>query len=415
MFLKNLSLRNFKCLSDINLSFEKSPTEIRKWTLIVGENGVGKTSLLEAIALLTSGTETFTHATAQAEDVWLKSGTEGGTISATFSLGGKKEQAFSLEINKEAADPKLATKNTKTLQAFDAVIAKDPGAYLVVAYGATRRKSAGKMEVGTGNIRWQNIQNLLLRESSLNPLTDWIFQLNKQHGKEGTDLAKEALHDFFPEISFHSLDTENEQLLFQSADGIFPLNQLSDGFQGMAAWIGDLLFRITNYTGNFTNPFDVPGLLLIDEIDIHLHPKWQRQLYNFISDWLPNFQIVATTHSALTAQQADRGELFALRRDENQMVQLLPFAGSPRTLLVNQLLMTPVFGLDTDESLAVEQAKEAYKSQQEESLAKPGLPGREALTPLPTLDIAMPVRAFPTASAKEMDLLAKIEAQLNLK
>ncbi|MEO6832025.1 MAG: AAA family ATPase [Chitinophagaceae bacterium] len=411
MILKTLSLHNFKCLSDIQFSFEKSPKELRKWTLIVGENGVGKTSLLEAIALLTAGKEAFSCAAANTEGLWLKAGTDSGNISATFSLGGKKEQSISLDLFNEVS-PKT---NEKSLAAAEEIIIKNQTEFLVVAYGATRRKSLGKMEVESGNIRWQNIQNLLRRESTLNPLTDWIFQLKKQKGEAGTDLAKEALHDFFPEISFHSLDTDNEQLLFQSEDGIFPLNQLSDGFQSMAAWIGDLLFRITNYTGNFTDPFDVPGLLLIDEIDIHLHPKWQRQLYNFISSWLPNFQIIATTHSALTAQQADTGELFALKRDENQIVRLLPFAGSPRTLLVNQLLMTPVFGLKTDESLAVEQAKDTYKSQKKKSLTQSGMAGREALTPLPHLDIAMPERAFPTASAKELDLLAKIEAQLNLK
>ncbi len=68
--------------------------------------------------------------------------------------------------------------------------------------------------------------------------------------------------------------------------------------------------------------------------------------------------MVATTHSPLTAQQADRGELFALKRNENNIVEIVPFNGSPKSLLVNQLLITPVFGLKTDESFEVQKAKE---------------------------------------------------------
>lgn len=144
--------------------------------------------------------------------------------------------------------------------------------------------------------------------------------------------------------------------MFSTPDGEMALNLLSDGYQNVLAWIGDLMFRINENFKNFNEPLKARGLLLIDEIDLHLHPRWQRQLHAFLLNKLPNFQIIATTHSPLTAQQADENELYALRR-ERRKVELVPFRGAPNKMLLHQILMSPVFGLETDESLKVEEAK----------------------------------------------------------
>jgi predicted ATP-binding protein involved in virulence len=124
----------------------------------------------------------------------------------------------------------------------------------------------------------------------------------------------------------------------------------------VTAWVGDLMYRINETFNNFNEPLKARGLLLIDEIDLHLHPRWQRQLHAFLQTKLPNFQVIATTHSPLTAQQADEGELYALRREQKR-VELIPFKGAPNKMLLHQILMSPVFGLESDESLKVEKAK----------------------------------------------------------
>ena len=226
-------------------------------------------------------------------------------------------------------------------------------------------------------------------------------------------MVKEALQDFLPGISFHSIDKEKKQVLFQTVDGIIPIDQLSDGYQNMAAWIGDLLFRITETFRDYKKPLETRGLLLIDEVDLHLHPKWQRRLYDFIGAKLPNFQVIATTHSPLTAQQADTGELFALKRNTNNVVEIIPFVGSPKSLLVNQLLMTPVFGMETDESYEVQQAKMEY-----EELKSKGdtlsTEDKEKLKVVKSkLKSKLPKRDAP-ASKKEIELLQKIERKLKL-
>lgn len=126
----------------------------------------------------------------------------------------------------------------------------------------------------------------------------------------------------------------------------------------MAAWCGDLLYRITETFPDRKNPLATRGVLLIDELDLHLHPVWRRRLVDFLSSILPKFQFIATTHSALTAQQSGEDELYVIRRDSvDQSPKLIPFIGEPRKMMLHQLLMSPMFGLESLDSVEVERAR----------------------------------------------------------
>ena len=162
------------------------------------------------------------------------------------------------------------------------------------------------------------------------------------------------------DVKFLRIDKKTKQLVFESPNGNVVLSQLSDGYQNIAAWIGDLLYRISNTFDDYKNPLTTRGLLLIDEIDLHLHPKWQRILLDFIQRKLPKFQVICTTHSPLTAQQADENELFYLERERAKVV-LKPFVGSPKKLGINQLLTSPIFGLDSDDSYEIERLKKSQR------------------------------------------------------
>ncbi len=416
MFLKKLSLSNFKCLTNIELSFEKNTSENRKWTLILGENGTGKSNILKSIALVTSGSNALGELLGNS-DTWIKFNEKSCSIIAELETKKGEERKISLQFNRGDNLSKIISNNRESLHLIDEAIENAERNYFVVAYGASRRLSS---EVFSNfeknrNGRSINVRNLFDNASTLNPLTAWIIELDYRSGVNGINLIKEALQDFLPGIEFHSIDKDKKQVLFQTVDGIIPLEQLSDGYQNMAAWIGDLLFRITETFRDYKKPLEARGILLIDEVDLHLHPKWQRKLYDFISSKLPNFQVVATTHSPLTAQQTDTGELFALKRNDNNVVEIIPFVGSPKSLLVNQLLMTPVFGLETDESYEVQQAKEEY-----ELLKSKGdnlnIEDKEKLKVVKRkLKSKLPKRESPESSKKELELLQKIESKLNIK
>lgn len=416
MFLKKLSLVNFKCLSNIELSFEKTGSKNRKWTLILGENGTGKSNILKAIALVTSGSNALGELIGNV-DSWIKFNEKSCSIIAELETKKGEERKISLQFNKGDNLSKIISNNKESLHLIDAAIENADRNYFVVAYGASRRLSNDVFSnfEKSRNSRSINVRNLFDNASTLNPLTAWIIELDYRSGIEGINLVKEALHDFLPGISFNSIDKEKKQVLFQTVDGVIPLDQLSDGYQNMAAWIGDLLFRITETFKDYVKPLEARGLLLIDEVDLHLHPKWQRRLLNFVGNKLPNFQVVATTHSPLTAQQADAGELFALKRNDNDVVEIIQFVGSPKSLLVNQLLMAPVFGLETDESYEVQQAKEEYEflKSKGDNLNKDD---KEKLNVVKKkLKSKLPKREAPESSKKELELLRKIESKLNFK
>lgn len=415
MFLKEIKLRNFKCLSDISLSFEKDKKSNRKWTLILGENGTGKSNILKAIALVTSGSSALGELLGNV-DSWIKFGESNCLISAVIETKKGEERKISLKFERGDNLSKVISKNKDSLYLIDSAIENANRNYFIVAYGASRRLSNEVFSnfEKSRSPRSMNVRNLFDNSSTLNPLTAWIIELDYRSGAQGINLVKDALKDFLPGIIFHSIDKENKQVMFDTVDGLISLDQLSDGYQNMAAWIGDLLFRITEAFRSYNKPLESRGLLLIDELDLHLHPKWQRKLLDFIGNKLPNFQVVATTHSPLTAQQADTGELFALKRNDSNIVEIIPFIGSPKSLLINQLLMTPVFGLETDESYEIQNVKKEY-----EALKSKGDSLNE--TEKKTMKIVksklkdLPKRNLQTASLKELELLEKIEEKLKIK
>ncbi|MFP5040530.1 AAA family ATPase [Parasediminibacterium sp. JCM 36343] len=416
MFLKKLTLHNFKCLSNIELSFEKTQTTNRKWTLILGENGTGKSNILKSIALVTLGSNALGELLGNT-DSWITLNEKSCTIRAVLETKKGEERIISLQFNRGDNLSKIISNNRDSLHLIDDAIENADRNYFVVAYGASRRLSNEVFSnfEKSRNGRSINVRNLFDNASTLNPLTAWIIELDYRSGNEGINLVKEALNDFLPGIDFHSIDKEKKQVLFQTLDGIVPLDQLSDGYQNMAAWIGDLLYRITETFKDYKKPLEARGLLLIDEVDLHLHPKWQRMLLDFVGNKLPNFQVVATTHSPLTAQQADKGELFALKRNDNNVVEIIPFIGSPKSLLVNQLLMTPVFGLETDESYEVQQAKETYELLKSKDGSLNSGDKEKMKVAKQKLKTMLPKRTAPASSVKEMDLLERIETKLSIK
>ena len=87
MFLKSIHLNNVKCFSDIDLSFEDENGDIRKWTLLLAENGMGKSTLLKAIGLVTAGSDAIADLLGEPSD-WIRSETRGCEISAVLVAKG---------------------------------------------------------------------------------------------------------------------------------------------------------------------------------------------------------------------------------------------------------------------------------------------------------------------------------------
>lgn len=362
--MKKIKLTNFRCLQNLELDFSDGDRNIRNRTVFLGENGTGKSNILKAIALITAGSSALGELLGP-PDEWIKRGSKSSRIEAVLTTKGSKERTICLKIDKGDRLKDVLFKSRDSLDEIDNALDYSNRNYFVLGYGASRRLNMGsyisKRSQGYfSDFRSNNVASLFNPDSTLNPLTSWAMDLDYRREDAGKKIVRSALSAFLPDVSFYRIDKENRQLMFKTLDGIMPVHLLSDGYQNMVSWMGDLLFRVTESFENFKSPLKARGVLLIDEIDLHIHPVWQRSLLDFIKNKLPNFQLITTTHSPLTAQQLSEGELYYLKR-EKKKIKLNKFEGSPKKLLLHQLVMSDAFGIETDESLEVEKTKNEYR------------------------------------------------------
>ena len=123
-------------------------------------------------------------------------------------------------------------------------------------------------------------------------------------------------------IRFLGIEEDEDGLFPQlsTVDGNLPLDVLSQGTQSVIQWLARLLFGYAEYFDFSPDLEEMPGILIIDEIDAHLHPSWQRRIIPTLSGHFPNLQIFCSTHSPLMLAGLQEGQIQLLQRDENGRV-----------------------------------------------------------------------------------------------
>jgi len=108
----------------------------------------------------------------------------------------------------------------------------------------------------------------------------------------------------------------------------------------------DLASRMVERYADSADPLAEPAVVLVDEIDLHLHPSWQRKLIGFLTERFPNTQFIATAHSPLVVQAAADANFAVLRRESDHVVIDQSFQGFANWR-IDQVLTSPLFGLDS--------------------------------------------------------------------
>lgn len=363
MFLKKLSLRDIRCFREADLSFDEPQAGNRKWTVLLGENGSGKSTVLKATALALAGSDALAELTVD-PDFWIRSGADSGSIKLAIETAEGEERVIALEFRRNEGISSFIARSRETLEPLERALAHSQRSYPVFGYGASRRlapdASVGSSARPSRSVRAQSVASLFHRYADLNSLESWAMNLDYRSDGAHLDVVRQVLSDFLPEISFSHIDKRREQLIFDTPDGEVPLSQLSEGYQNVAAWVGDLLYQVTSTFEDYNSPLDARGLLIIDEVDLHLHPIWQKRLLDFLDKRLPRMQLLVTTHALVTAQQSPLGALhYCVRRETGPMIER--FTPDPGKLLLHQLLATEAFGQMSDESLEVERLKLEYR------------------------------------------------------
>lgn len=363
MYLQSLRLTNIRCFADTALNFDVPGADNRKWTVLLGENGTGKSTVLQAIGAVMGGSDALIDLVRDPA-AWIRGDADAGRIEAVISTKTDQPRHIALEFRRDDTPSSFLARSLQTLEPLNNALSHAIRNYPAFAYGSSRRLAQTKgLEPRRrfGHPRANAMASLFDRDAPLNPLEQWAMKLDYATEGAQIDLIHRVMNDFLPDLTFAEIDKARQVLLFDTPDGRVPLDRLSDGYQTVAAWIGDLLFQITEIWDDYQNPLHARGLLLIDEVDLHLHPKWQRRLLQFLDRQLPNMQLVVTTHSVVTAQQSPEGALhYCIRRDGPPVIER--FDGVPGDLLLNQLMVTEAFGHVSDESMSLEQEKAEYRS-----------------------------------------------------
>ena len=182
--------------------------------------------------------------------------------------------------------------------------------------------------------------------------------------------VKEALTALLPDV--HDIRVELSarpggvpRVEAKTHDGWIALRDLSLGYRATMAWMIDLAARMFETYPDSKNPLAEPAVVLVDEIDLHLHPKWQRDLLARLTELFPQTQFIATAHSPLVVQAAPDANIAVLRRKGDHVI-IDQDAGSVRGWRVDQILTSDLFGLPS----ARDPAQDELRKRREALLGK---------------------------------------------
>ena len=139
MFLRWIRIQNLRSLEQVELSFASAedPNKVRKWTMLLAENGTGKTTLLRAIALVTAGSDALAGLVGDI-DSWIRNGAEHASIEAQLTTAGGETRDIALHLHRGDTIATLLTRNQASIALLDDALRHADRNYFVVGYGASR-------------------------------------------------------------------------------------------------------------------------------------------------------------------------------------------------------------------------------------------------------------------------------------
>ena len=314
VILKKIRIENFKGIKELSLDFSD------KYTILVGQNGVGKTSILEAVNLslrflmahVVSGVpRTLTPET----DIRL------GAMQSNFLLAieiGNKNFEVEFILNRNSAlgfSKKTQSNLRQTLSDISLALAEGDKQYsnfmqnssnwpLLCFYDQGRSKFAINKQVKSNN---KPIMAYTPDNGIVSYFETWFDDRdaeearavrntsNLNHKDPQLEAARAVISNAtgFKEIYYSKNSPEGIKVKKDNLEIGFA--QMSSGEKAILFLMGDMARRCGLL--NNSHPFDVVGIVLIDEIDMHLHPVWQRQIVETLTKYFPKIQFIITTHS----------------------------------------------------------------------------------------------------------------------
>jgi energy-coupling factor transporter ATP-binding protein EcfA2 len=372
-YFLSLELENLRCFGErqvLDLSNGKGGPA--RWTILLGENGTGKTTILQTLAA-------FEHI--RPEDSSVDNMPNSGTPRGLSFIINSRNYISNLGRHK---DLKILIFTTYCLlHGLDALDEQSqPGHYnlelgeetpggfrpilsdsyrmppVCYGYGASRRLSyatLGRQDFDDATKGLTLYDDMPLRNAE-----EWLLRLDyavtkrpRRQTRQGQRLSqvKDLLIEILPDVQEIRFDASSGAyprpgVEFKTHYGWVPLRQLGHGYRTMIAWIVDFASRMVERYPDSPDHLAEPAVVLIDEIDLHLHPTWQRDLIQFLSKRFPSTQFIATAHSPLIVQSATDANIALLKRAGDHVV-IENDVDVIRGWRIDQILTSDLFGIES--------------------------------------------------------------------
>ena len=353
VYFKSLSLTNVRSFGEKQkLDMTDPDGRPAQWTLILGDNGVGKTTLLQCLALMrpvlavpdkedASGSTpaSVVPALLQRENSELvalaRAGEEEVQLNADL-VSGQPFRSKTAKAKEIVFTENIQVKNGELIDvdqtSFDM---KNPIEPLVIGYGAARHMHRRGAEIfmphpdPTASLFDPSVE--LVDTRDILEQLDYAAVKRQPRARVLLSCIKEALAKLLPNVEKASAvklygpappGSHNRKTGVQvmTPYGEVPFEALSLGYQTMTAWTVDLAWRLSQHYPDAVDALQKPAIVLIDELDLHLHPCWQREIRDSISDAFPRIQFIATAHSPLLAQSYLDLNLVVVREEGGQAI-----------------------------------------------------------------------------------------------
>ncbi len=336
MRVTKLELSHFRGARHVELTLDS------KLNVFVGVNGAGKTSVLDAIALMLSWAVARIQSAKSKgrelheNDIHNSKWYAHMTLTGVFhGLEGEQELSWRLVKTRKGGNPKERPADAplqssfRSLDAWADRMRDDIGASnaalnlpLFVYYPVNRAVQSVSLKVpalqrfdlleayddalsGSANFRtffeWYRNREDLENEQRAEAES---FQPDRQ-----LEAVRRAIRAFLPELSSIAVKRNPLRMEVATNRGKQRIDQLSDGEKGLFAMIGDLARRLAIANPTLSDPLGGNGIILIDEIELHLHPAWQRMIVPKLTRTFPNCQFIITTHSPQVLGEVDANQI----------------------------------------------------------------------------------------------------------
>lgn len=334
-YLERVQITNFGAIHRLDLNLASSQSLKAPCFALLGENGVGKSSVLRAIALALGG-KAYAKRLRASSDGCLAAGALEGEVRLT--IAGREQEIV------------MKFRHRKPLEFLP-----ENSEALVIGYGATRLLPQGRHKSRPGET-YAKVDNLF---NPFLPLTDpskWLLAETEDRWIE----VNQVLAKLLPDGHKFSVAKNDGKVWACSSDGSKRLiKHLSDGYQCMIGMAVDIIEVMSL---GYESMESAEGIVLIDELGNHFHPAWRLHCLGALRDAFPRIQFIYSTHDPLCLRGLTEGEVTVLKRDKMGQIYALEDLPPVEQLRVEQLLTSEHFGLKSTVDPEMERSIRRYEA-----------------------------------------------------